>query len=146
MRSTVGRSSKSGVVWYVATADDFALHDANAAIVMGFEKINRLPLVQGKKQLLRDGIVTIVLLENLEPTTTVLRTQDYGIGFQVGSDIGDLNMIYACAQIQRELLAHDRKLLVLNRKRGSVGFLVCVLVRSEHRIERTWPSQKNGCG
>jgi hypothetical protein len=64
---------------------------------------------------LRDGIIAVILLEDLKTTAGIQRTQDHGIGFEVGSDVGDLNVVNTRAQIEGQLLTHDGKPLVVNR-------------------------------
>src|SRR6266853_6359511 len=53
---------------HIAAADDFALHGPRSAILVGLKEINGLALIEGKEQLLRDGIIAVVLLENLKMT------------------------------------------------------------------------------
>jgi len=90
---------------HITAADDFALYHVRTAILIGLQKINRLTLIQGKEQLLRDRIISVVLLQDLEMAAGVERTQDHGIGLKVSGDVGDLQVIYSWAQIEWELLS-----------------------------------------
>src|SRR6266581_8240188 len=100
-------------------------------VLVCLQEINRLTFVEGQKQLLRDGIITVVLLQNLETTAGVERAQDHGIWLEVRGDVSDLHVVYAQLQIERHLLPHDRKLLVVNRQCGSFALLLVICSGSE---------------
>jgi len=71
------------------------------------------------------------LLQNLETAACVKRTQDHGIWLEVRGDVSDLHVVYAQLQIERHLLPHDRKLLVVNRQCGSFALLFVICAGSE---------------
>src|SRR5438034_2020570 len=100
---------------HVTAADDFARHDPCGAVLFSLEEIDGLAFIEGKKQLLRDGIIAVVLFKDLKTTASVERTQDHGIRLKMSGDVGYLNVVSAGTQVERELLTHDCKLLVVNR-------------------------------
>ncbi|SRR6266478_9424007 len=100
---------------HVTAANDFARHDPCGAVFFSLEEIDGLSFIEGKKQLLRYGIIAVVLFKNLKTTSGVERAEDHGVGFEVSGDVGDLNVVNARTQVERELLPHDGELLVVNR-------------------------------
>ena len=74
----------------------------------------RVAFVQRKKQLLRDGIVAVILLKDLQALAGIQRPKDYGIGLKMRGDVCDLQMVDAGLQIKRQLLPHDRKLSIFD--------------------------------
>jgi hypothetical protein len=90
-----------GVVRDIPTANDLALHDARVAVFVCLHEINRLAFVQGKEQLLGDGIVAVILLEDLQVPAGIERAQKNGIGLEVRGDIYDLYVVRTGLQIKR---------------------------------------------
>jgi hypothetical protein len=57
-------------------------------------------------------------------------------------DVGDLNVIYTRTQIERQLLPHNRKLLIVNGQGWSVALLLFIFICSPQRLELRRRSQK----
>ncbi len=77
--------------------------------------------------MLRHRIISVILLEDLNPTGVVQRTQEHRIRLKMSRDIGDLHVIYTRVQIKRQLLPHYRELLVIDRQCRRRAFLIRVI-------------------
>ncbi len=95
--------------------------------------------------MLRNGIIAVVLLENLKMAAGVDGSQDHGIRLEVSGDVGDLKVVNTCAQVEGQLLAHDGKLLVVNREGGRVALLLLLCIRCKGRIELIERSPEKNC-
>ncbi len=100
---------------HIPAADDFSLHHARVAVLVRLQELNRLSLIQGQQQLLRDRIIPVILFENLKTAARVQWAQDHGIRLKMRRNVSDLHVVYAQLQIERHFLPHDCKLLVVNR-------------------------------
>ena len=58
------------------------------------QEVDRLAFIKRKQQLLRDGIVAIVLFEHLQAASGRI-AQDDGIRLQMRGNAGKLGMVYA---------------------------------------------------
>ncbi len=104
----------------VAAADDFALNDFFLRLAVepiGHLKINRLPLEQREQQLLRNRIVAIILLKDLQRMFAARVAQNHRVRLDVRGCVGVADVVDAGLQIERHGVAHDGKILVVNGER-----------------------------
>ena len=95
---------------YVSTANDFALDQA----MIGLLEIDGPTFIQRKQRNLRHRIRTVILLEHLQGMLSARIAQDNRIRLQMHGDFIDIDLVLARFQIQREILPHYRKILVID--------------------------------
>src|SRR6266436_1871307 len=100
------------IVRHISAANDLSLYDdwMPLAIIHSGLKLNRLTLKQAEQKTFRDGVVAIVLLQNLQ-TSTARIAQHYGVRFHVRGDVAVEHMIDSRFQVQRHALAHYGEVL-----------------------------------
>ena len=74
-----------------------------------------------KQQFLRNRIVAIILLEDLQVRLAGRIAQNHRIGLEVGGRFGETDVVYALLQIDRNGVAHYREILIVNRERRLAG-------------------------
>ena len=99
-----------------SATDDFPLNLHVAAIgIPADRKIDRLAFVERQQQFLRDRIISVTLLENLQRAPGEV-AQDDGVGLEVGGDASEVDVVGAALQVKREVVASDEKVLVVDRE------------------------------
>src|SRR3954462_7613481 len=104
----------------VAAANDLALHDLVRLVLVLDEEVDGLALEERKQPLLRDRIVAIVLLEDLELPLAEGIAQNDAVSLDVRGGAGEGDAVLAGVQVQRKQLAHNGKVLVVDGERGAV--------------------------
>ena len=100
----------------VSAANDFALHGLDALRCRNF-KVDRLAFVEREQQRLRDRIGAVILLEHLQGVFAGRVAQDHRVGLEMHGDVVHVDLVLAGLQIEREFLADDGEILVVNRER-----------------------------
>ena len=107
-----------GVVRHVAAAHDLSRHHhVFSVFVFGYE-FNRFSFVQPQQQLLRHGIVPVVLLQHRQPPGPARVPQDQRVGFQVRRDVRKRHVVLPRLELQQDHLPHHGKHLVVNGQRS----------------------------
>src|SRR5438309_6635608 len=104
------------VVRGVSATDDFAGDDFLLVLAL-HQEIDRLALVERKQQRLRNRVGTVVLFQHLNRMLAARITQNDRIRLQMHRDIRHLKFVDSCLQIQREFLADDGEILVIDGER-----------------------------
>ena len=104
----------------VSAADDFAA-DGLALVATLREKINGLAFIEREQQFLGNGIVAITLLENLQRPPSQI-AQDDRVRLKMRGNPGKVHVVDACVQVQRQVLAGNEEILVVDGERGRVVF------------------------
>src|ERR1035437_3058735 len=105
------------VVWRVSAADYFAFDDLRSLRCPNLE-IDRLTFVEGEQQRLGYGVGAIVLLQHLYRVLAGEIAQNDGVGLQVHGDVIQVDLVFAGLQVQRDFLAHDGEILVIDGEGG----------------------------
>ena len=83
-------------------------------------KINRLALEQRQQQFLRDGVVAVILLPNLERMFAGRVAQNHRVRLDARGRIGITHIVDAGLEVERDRVAHDGEVLVVNGE-GRLG-------------------------
>ena len=73
------------------------------------------------QQLLRNWIVAIILLEDLQVRLASRIAQNHRIGLEVGRCFGETDVVYALLKIDRNGVAYHREILIVNCERRLAG-------------------------
>jgi len=96
-------------------ADDFSPHDAVGFGDLAHEEIDFLSFGEREQELLRDGIVAVVLLENAQRGAGGI-AEDHGIWLEeAGGTIKD-KLASAGREVERQGIADDGEVLIVNRE------------------------------
>ena len=104
------------VVRGVSATDDFAGDDFLLVLAL-HQEIDRLALVERKQQRLGNRIGPIILFQHLNRMLAARITQNDRVRLQVHGDISHLNFVRTRFQVQRQFLADDGEILVIDGER-----------------------------
>ena len=105
-----------GVVGYVSAADDLAPYGLLMTLRIGAHKIDDFALKQREEQSIGDGIVAVVLFQDSQAAAVQI-AQHHGVRLGMGGDVAEGGVGYTAIQLQRNRLADNGKLLVVNGER-----------------------------
>ena len=88
---------------------------------LGDKEVDRFSFKEREEQFLRDGIVAVILFEDLQIRFPLRVAQDDRIGFEMGRRIGDTHIIHALLQIERHGIAHHGEVLIVDCQRRRRG-------------------------
>ena len=110
----------------VSAAHDLAFDDF---LLVGtlHQEVDGLAFVERKQQLLRDGIVAVILFQHLQRATGRI-AQDDGIRLQMRGNAGKLRMVYTRLEIERHILARHKEILVVDGECGLVAAVGSLLL------------------
>jgi len=114
LRLIVALAVSNGGMRDETAANDFALDGG----FFGREEIDSLAFVERKQHLFGDGVVAIVLLENAQMAGFIEGAEEDGVGFEVAGDVGDFDVVLAGLQVERQAVANDGELLVVDGECG----------------------------
>jgi hypothetical protein len=103
------------IVWNVSAAHHAALHNDGmplAVIHIGLE-FQGLAFKQIEQQAFGDGVVAVVLLQNLQTAATRV-AQHHRIRLHMGGNVAEKDVVHARHQVERHVLPHHGKKLVVN--------------------------------
>ena len=89
-------------------------------------KINRLALEQRQEQFLRDRIIAVILLQDLQRMFARRVAQNDRIRLDLRRRAGVADGVDAGLEVERHGVAHDGEVLVVNGKRG-LGEAACTV-------------------
>src|SRR6266536_4671407 len=126
----------------ISAADDLTL-DGFELFAALREEGDRLAFVEREQQFLRDRVVAVTLLENLQRASGQV-AQDDRVGFQVRRDAGEVYVVDAGGQVERQILAGDEEILVVDGERGRGVWLRlrCLVLRGGEKREAEEREQK----
>ena len=110
----------------VAAAHDLAFDDFLPVGAL-HQEINRLAFVERKQQFLRDGIVAVVLFEDLQAAPGGI-AQDHGIRLQMRGNAGKLRMVDARPEIEWHIFPRHKEILVVDGECGLVAAVGSLLL------------------
>ena len=99
----------------VSRAEDFRLDCAVGLLLLAHDKIERLPLKEREQISLRERIVAISLLENLQRLAGLV-AQHHGVGLELQRGTIVVHIVHAGLKIQRNGIAHHGEILIVNRE------------------------------
>src|SRR4051812_108717 len=99
---------------HVSGANDLAGDALDASILQADFEVDGLALVKREQQLLCDGIVAVILLEDLELRASVEIAQDHGLGLEERRGVGKAYAVDARSEVHGKDLAHEREILVVD--------------------------------
>ena len=106
---------------HIAAANDFARDHAIRFLRLLRHEIDRLPLEEREQQLLRDGVIAIVLFEDLQRHLACRVAQDHGVRLDLRGHAGEAHVIDAGLELQRHGLAQHGEALVVDGERRVGG-------------------------
>ncbi len=111
---------------YISAANDLAFHDFGFPVVLHF-KIQDLAFIQCQQQGLGKWIVAVILFQNMQLVGARRIAQHDRIRLYMRRGLGEAHMVQSRLQVERNRLAHNREVLVINRDRQfAVSFFLRV--------------------
>ncbi len=109
------------IVLRVVGAGDItaAHHLAFDDLVRLHQELDGLAFIERKQQLLRDGIIAVILFQDLQCTSGRI-AQDHGIRLQVRRNAGILGAIHARTEVKWHIFPRHKEILVVDGERGLV--------------------------
>ena len=104
-----------------AAAHDLASHDAVRLVGLAADELERLALEERQEHRLRDRVVTVGLLEDLELGLARDVTQDHGIRLDLRRGPSERDLIDAGLEVDRQRLTHHGVAAVVDRERRIGG-------------------------
>src|SRR3954467_555547 len=104
----------------IAAANDLALHDLVGLVLVLDEEVDDLAFEEREQAFLRDRIVAIGLLEDLELPLAEGIAKNDAVGLDVRGGTGEGDAVLAGVQVQRKQLAYHGKVLVVDSECGAI--------------------------
>lgn len=100
----------------IAAANDFTMNDfiGRFSSGIGLEKLDGFAFAQGEQQILGDWVVAVILLQDLKGRLAGGIAENDRVRLEMRRGAGVVNLIFAGAQGERDRIAHNSKVLVIN--------------------------------